>query len=554
MRLAAFAALTVGAVAMATAVTAAPPGVGPTAVTPERWVVLYAGGTTMDESRRAVAAAGGQVVAENADIGVATVTTTSAAFRALAARQPALAGVARDRVVGRVPRMRAAQRADLERGLPVAGPVATRVAATGEPLVGHQWDMRVLRTTEAHAKERGDRRVLVGVIDTGVDGNHPDIAPVFDRDRSRNFTTDIPTDPGGTELDGPCEFAGCKDPVDRDEAGHGTHVASTIASPLNGKGIVGVAPGVRIVNLRAGQDSGFFFLQPTLDALTYAGRIGVDVVNMSFFIDPWLFNCSAHPADSPTEQEEQRTIVAATQRAVNFAWKRGVTMVAAAGNEGLDLGAPGVDTVSPDYPQGTDTTTYARTRALSNASCLSMPSEAAHVLDVTATGPSGRKSSYSSYGTEQAVVAAPGGDRLDRALPAPGNHVLAAYPKLALTAEGLLNADGSPRDSRVLRDCQGTSCGYYRWLQGTSMAAPHAAGVAALIVSRHGGIDPRDKGGLTLRPSTVERLLRATATDRACPSGGVQRYEDGTSHTCRGTAAFNGFYGDGVVDALRAVS
>jgi subtilisin family serine protease len=530
-------------------------------VTPHRWVVLYAEGATPAAARRAVALAGGTVVAENLDVGVATVTTTRQAFRSLTRRQPALAGVARDRVVGAVPRQRAASRADLEKALPVAGPPAPTAArttgATGaaaEPLAGHQWDMRVLRTAEAHAVEAGDRRVLVGIVDTGVDGSHPDIAPVLDRERSRNFTVDIPTDPGGTELDGPCEHVGCKDPVDVDHGGHGTHVASVVAAPVNGRGIAGVAPGVRIVSLRAGQDSGFFFLQPTVDALTYAGRIGVDVLNLSFYTDPWLFNCASNPADSAEEQEEQRTIVTATQRAVDYAWKRGVTMIAAAGNDGLDLGAPGVDATSPDYPQSTGARTYSRTRVLDNATCLSMPSEAAHVLDVTATGPSGRKSAYSSYGTEQATVAAPGGDRLDGARAAPGNLVLGAYPRAVLRAEGLLAPDGTPLDSRVVRECVSGVCAWYRWLQGTSMAAPHAVGVAALVVSRHGGRDARDKTAMTLRPTVVERRLRASARDTACPTGGVQQYEDGTRHVCRGTSAFNGFFGDGVVDALRAVS
>ena len=81
-------------------------------------------------------------------------------------------------------------------------------------------------------------------------------------------------------------------------------------------GIAGVAPKVELVNLRAGQDSGYFFLQPTLDALTYAGDNGIDVVNMSFYIDPWLYNCRANPADSPAEQAQQRSIIDATQRAL----------------------------------------------------------------------------------------------------------------------------------------------------------------------------------------------------------------------------------------------
>ncbi len=139
----------------------------------------------------------------------------------------------------------------------------------------------------------------VGIIDTGVDGNHPDIAPNFDRKLSRNFTTDIPVDANGDELDGPCEHPSCKDPADEDDDGHGTHVASEIASPVNNLGIAGVAPKATIVNLRAGQDSGFFFLQPSVDALTYAGDHGIDVVNMSYYVDPWLFNCVDNPADSP---------------------------------------------------------------------------------------------------------------------------------------------------------------------------------------------------------------------------------------------------------------
>ena len=60
---------------------------------------------------------------------------------------------------------------------------------------------------------------------------------------------------------------------------------STIGSPINKLGMAGVAPNVTLVNLRAGQDSGYFFLQPSVDALNYAGDHGIDVVNMSYFID-----------------------------------------------------------------------------------------------------------------------------------------------------------------------------------------------------------------------------------------------------------------------------
>ncbi len=201
--------------------------------------------------------------------------------------------------------------------------------------------------TGSYAVQPGKQGVLVGVIDTGIDGTHPDIAPNFDAADSQNFVTDLPV------IDGPCEVASCVDPANVDDDGHGTHVASTIASPINGIGIAGVAPNVRLVNLRAGQDSGYFFLGPTLNAITAAGDLGVDVINMSFYTDPWLFNCIDNPADSAAEQAEQRVIRTATQRALNYARSHGVLPIAAAGNESTDLGNPTFDDTSPDFPVDT---------------------------------------------------------------------------------------------------------------------------------------------------------------------------------------------------------
>ena len=154
-----------------------------------------------------------------------------------------------------------------------------------------------------------------------------------------------------TDIDGPCEHPSCVDPVDEDDDGHGTHVAGTIGSPINGLGIAGVAPNVTLVNMRAGQDSRLLLPAATLDALTYAGDIGVDVVNMSFYIDPWLYNCVDNPADTPEQQAEQRTIRQATQRAINYATSRNVTPIAAMGNEATDLGHPTFDDTQPGLPR-----------------------------------------------------------------------------------------------------------------------------------------------------------------------------------------------------------
>jgi subtilisin family serine protease len=546
------------AVAIAATVTAA----APSAAAPERvaradgYIVLYGSDASLAAARMAVRAAGGMLVRENQRIGVATATSLSPRFAADLMRQEAIAGVARDKPVSRTAPTRRLKRDIVER-LTAAERKAARPAvrresaAAAEPLASLQWDMAMIHATASgsHAAQPGDPRVLVGVIDTGVDGSHPDIAPNFDAALSRNFTTDIPL------VDGPCEVPSCVDPANVDENGHGTHVAGTIGAPINGIGMAGIAPNVKLVNLRAGQDSGYFFLQPSVDALTYAGDHGIDVVNMSYFIDPWLYNCANNPADSPTQQLEQRTIVEATNRALDYAHRRGVTLIAAAGNEHTDTGHPTSDDISPDFPPGSE-----YHRDVDN-SCFVMPTEGNNVVSVGAVGPTTMKADYSNWGTEQTVVTAPGGYFRD-GLGTPifrtvDTQILSAYPLNVAIADGVLNPDGTPNTPFVVRDCQGSTCAYYQYIQGTSMASPHAVGVAALIVSEHGKKD-KDLDGLTMEPVKVEKFMVRSATEHPCPDPPLLDYTPvgrpaSWNATCTGGANFNSIWGHGIVDALRAV-
>jgi subtilisin family serine protease len=535
------------------------------------YVVVYKEGSSVAAARQAVRDAGGTIVSENTDVGVATVRSGDSTFLRKADAEPALFGAATNRAIGRSPDARAKPSwRDIEREGGMSGASAIAPAPPGgDPLGGLQWDMQLIGATPAgsYARQQGSSGVRVGIIDTGVDGTHPDIAPNFDRGLSRNFTVD---NPPGID-DGPCEHPSCVDPVDEDDDGHGTHVAGTIGAALNGLGMAGVAPKVALVNIRAGQDSGYFLIQPTVDALTYAGDTGIDVVNMSFYVDPWLYNCANNPADSPEEQAQQRAIIEAAQRATDYAHAHGVTLIAAEGNESTDLGKPTSDPSSPDFPVGA-----AKDRTVDN-SCLHIPSESPHVLDVSSVGPINtasspypRKAYYSNYGVEQTVVSAPGGDRREffgtPQSGAPENTILAPYPLNVAQACGEVNPAGVPtgqttcapppgiRSPPLVRNCGQGVCALYQWLQGTSMAAPHATGVAAIIVAQRGRRDAA-RGGLTLAPDTVERILRRTAIDTPCPAQTPFRYPPdlgGIEAVCEGTPSFNGFYGDGIVNALAA--
>ncbi|MFI6923857.1 S8 family peptidase [Nonomuraea spiralis] len=509
-------------------------------------LVFYADGK-QTQALDAVKRAGGTVVEENGKLGYVLTEGGGDGFAESVGADPAIVGVSPDRRIGSTSSYTTRPTGRATGRFPDAGSLGGKGAAQ-EPLAHLQWDMKMIGADRAHAKAPGNKKVLVGVIDTGIDGKHPDIAPNFNRELSRNFVIDKPKDERGETLDGPCETPSCKDPVDEDDDGHGTHVASTIASPINGIGIAGVAPDVQLVSIRAGQDSGFFFLKPSLDALTYAGDIGVDVVNMSYYVDPWLFNCAANKADTRKEQLEQQAIIVGMQRALDYARGKGVTLISALGNGSTDLGRPSVDKQSPGYPRGDE-----KTRKIDN-SCVNVPAESKGVISVSAVGPSGRKAIYSDYGIEQTDLAAPGGDVLDGKGAEAVRSILAAAPEHVLKAGGRLDASGKPKGADVVRDCHEGSCSYYQYLDGTSMAAPHATGVAAILISRFGKPGP---GGLAMDPATVEDLLYRTATPTPCPTPRAyvyKMYGESETHQCEGGQDDNGFFGHGIVNAWKAAT
>jgi lantibiotic leader peptide-processing serine protease len=567
------AAVGIAAAMFAVAVPAVAASIGPIrgaagepSSTAREFLVLYQEGASPTEARAAIAAAGGSIVRENTAIGLATVRTRNQAFGEQAARRSAIAGTARNRSIGRSPpllrpKIDELQRLNRERraarGRPAA--ITQRASSQAEPLSSLQWGNEILGATAdgSYAVQTGKRKVLVGIIDTGIDARHPDLRRNFHKELSRNFTRDIP------RVDGPCRKerdTSCDDPPNVDEHGHGSHVAGIVAAQLNDLGIGGIAPNVKLVNLRAGQDSGYFFLQETVDALTYAADNGVDVVNMSFYIDPWLYNCPNNPADSPAAKEQQQVIIAATQAAVDYALDRGVTLVGSLGNSHTDLGNPKFDDTSPDFPPGSE---YERTV---DNTCLDLPVEAEGVIGVSAVGPSLRKAYYSNYGIEQTDLAAPGGDFFDlfgtEGHRTPGNLVLSAYPLRVAKAAFEVRVDKKRNRLRslspyVVVDCKGPratrKCAAYQFLEGTSMASPHVTGVAALIISQFG---TETEDGVGMDPAEVFNRLKATASKRDCPDPSTFIYPGLPPEydaACETGTESNGGYGYGVVDALNAV-
>lgn len=305
----------------------------------------------------------------------------------------------------------------------------------------NRWDMTQINADKAWAVTTGSATVKVGVLDTGVDDRHQDLAPNFNAADSVSCAYGRPDTRAGAW---------------RDVDTHGTHVAGTIAAAKNGKGVIGVAPNVKISSVRIAEPgSGLFFAENTICGFVWAGDHGFKVTNNSYYTDPWMFNC---PDDL-----DQGAIIEGVRRAQAYAESKGSLQVAAAGNSDYDLANKTTDTSSPN-----DSTPVRRT--LTNA-CIDIPTELPGVVTVSATGKGSGKASYSNFGTDVIDIAAPGGDG--------ASGVYSTLPG-----------------------------GKYGNLSGTSMASPHVTGVAALMVS----VNP------SLTPADIRSRLAAQARDLPCPA------------------------------------
>jgi subtilisin family serine protease len=414
---------------------------------------------------RAVAEAGGVVVQSWPQIGVVVAHSTTSTFRAdvAAAAGGALGSVGATRTVPVTEGTPAGVATTWGHGgsANLGGPKAghddstgteSTTATTADPREGEQWDMRMIKADQAHAITDGSRSVLVGVLDSGIDPDHPDLVSNIDVADSVNCT-----DAGRPDTSPTGWYPTTSD--------HGTHVAGTIAAARNNTGIVGVAPNVRMASVKVVNDAGFIYPEYAVCGFMWAALHGMDVTNNSYFVDPFEFYCS--------DQPDQAAAKEAVNRAVQWSIDKGVVSAAAAGNSAYDLANKTTDAGSPD-----DGTKVFR---VINNDCQDIPTELDGVVTVASLEqfPAGstesRLSNFSNRGLGVIDVAAPG--------------------------------------SRILSTIVANNG--YGLKSGTSMASPHVAGVLALMKSAHPNWSPA-KMLAALRAQADDKPCSAATAGAAC--------------------------------------
>ena len=350
-----------------------------------------------------------------------------------------------------------------------------------------QWGHDAVDAPEAWDAGARGAGVRVAVLDTGFDLDHVDLAPNINLALSANF---VPGEALGYSLPDPFS--------------HGSHTAGTIAAADNGFGTIGVAPEAELVLVKVLGDAGSGAFSWVIAGIMHAAIVDADIINMSLgatlskhgFIDEetgeWV---------SANEVAELRV---ALGKATTYAYQHGTTIIASAGNDAND----------GDH----------------DADQIHLPSDSPHVISVSATAPFGwaydftadldEPAHYTNYGQSVIDFAAPGGDW--------DLYYSDPFTFCTIMAAGWLPVT---RPCYVFDYVFSTGSNLnpfvasYFWGSGTSMAAPHVCGVAAIIIGENGG---------DMHPAQVEAALRKSADDLGKPGN-------------------DDFYGKGRVNAYNAV-
>ena len=463
---------------------------------PERtFVVLVEDGGDVDAVARAVADVGGAVTRTSRQIGMIVATSGERDFAetlrgidgvesagpSLAYRSALLMGTD-ETLHGVGPSMTFAQEAAVRALNPPNG-------AEDDPNFDAQWNLDAIDAPEAWDTGERGAKATVFVLDTGIASTHPDIAPNLDTSLCTSFVPGEDYDALVTQPLRPLPFFN-----------HGTHVAGIIGAADNAFGVIGVAPEVELVAVKVlSQVNGFGYTDWIAAGIVYAADNGADVINMSLggtVRRRGYTETGTTPGDPSDDYWVPAQDVAADinvwNRALSYAHNKGVTIIVSAGNDLAD--------------------------ANKDKDAVIIPAQLPNVISVSATAPKqwaydqttdlDLPASYSNYGPSLVDLSAPGGDLDPDLLP------------WTLATVGRVTGPDVAFDF-VFSDSPG---GWF-WAAGTSMAAPHVSGVAALIISKNGG---------SMKPAAVFAALKKSSDDI-------------------GSNGRDDFYGHGRVNAHNAV-
>jgi subtilisin family serine protease len=415
-----------------------------------RYLVVFGPERVPADFADRVAKLGGDVEASLEPIGVASVTGLTATAATELAAGADIRAVEADPVVTMVEKDTGADDASIEATASDAiAPADAAASPTAAQFYGRQWNLPAVSAPQAWAAGHfGSRDVLVAILDTGIDYLHPDLAGLVDLERSKSF---VPEEDALVEarFPGRLPFS--------DLYWHGTAVGSVVAS--NAKILAGVTRDVTLIAVKIWNRSFQGPIGRLLAGIVYAADQGADVINVSGGYD--------------RDKSKNPGMVAAFERAANYAFRKGTLLVSASFNDAADL----------DH----------------NGDLVRFPCQAAHAICASATGPTAgvaiigpwtdidaralnAQGSYSGFGRSAIGVAAPGGS----GEPGQFRRFWAACPTtwtettepLACKFEECRRLDAARR-----RDCVAQG-------RGTSFAAPTVAGLAALLVGQLGDGNP----------------------------------------------------------------